>query len=147
MDEDAFWQIIETANSEAAAARIEPAESLCQSLMKLTSTEILAFNRVFARLVDDACRWDLWAAGYIITKGFDRDGFLDFRVGLVALGREVYSAALADPNTLGQLVGIEVDFVGARVLLAAPGAYESVMGEGMPPPCASRSPSRRRAAP
>jgi hypothetical protein len=138
MDEDAFWQIIETANSEAAAARIEPAESLCQSLMKLTSKEVVAFDRVFAKFVDDACRWDLWAAGYIIAKGFDRDGFLDFRAGLVALGRAVYHAALGDPRTLAHVAGIDIDTFDGRVLLAVPTAYKNVTGKPMPPDRASQ---------
>lgn len=132
MDEDAFWKLIEVANAETGPEGFDQAESLCRSLMKISATEILAFSRIFAKLVNDACRWDLWAAGYIVTKGFDRDGFQDFRAGLVGLGRDAYHAALTDPNTLGQLAGVEIDFVGNRVLLAAPAAYKEVTGETMP---------------
>src|SRR5208283_1666613 len=137
MDEDAFWKLIETATSEAAAAGSDQTESLCQKLVKLTSKEFLAFSRTFAKLADDACRWDLWAAAYIITKGFDRDGFLDFRAGLVALGREVYNAALTDPSTLAHVAGIDIDTFDGRVLLAAPAAYKHVTGKRMPPDRAS----------
>jgi hypothetical protein len=137
MDEDAFWTLVEAATCGPPPVGLDEAQSLCESLVKLPSTEIVAFDRVFAKLVDDACRWDLWAAAYIYTKGCDLDGFLGFRAGLVGLRREVYYATLTDPNPLAHVARVEIDFLGGRLLLAAPAAYKHVTGKRMPPDAAS----------
>ena len=46
--------------------------------------------------------WD--AAGIMKEYGCSDDGFIDFRAWLIAQGREVYFAALADPDSLADVV-------------------------------------------
>jgi len=45
-------------------------------------------------------RYDLWAAAYLIGGGCSDDGFIDFRAGLIAQGRDWYQKAAASPDSL-----------------------------------------------
>jgi hypothetical protein len=45
-------------------------------------------------------RYDLWAAAYLIGGGCSDDGFIDFRAGLIAQGRDWYHKAAASPDSL-----------------------------------------------
>jgi Protein of unknown function (DUF4240) len=45
-------------------------------------------------------RYDLWAVAYLIGGGCSDDGFIDFRAGLIAQGREWYQKAAASPDSL-----------------------------------------------
>ncbi|TYB52801.1 DUF4240 domain-containing protein, partial [Nonomuraea sp. PA05] len=49
-----------------------------------------------------AHRADLWGAAYLINGGCSDDGFEYFRCWLVGQGREVYEAALDDPDSLAE---------------------------------------------
>ncbi|MEU1251459.1 DUF4240 domain-containing protein [Micromonospora arida] len=42
--------------------------------------------------------WDVWAAAYLIGGGCSDDSFIDFRAGVIALGREWYERVLASPT-------------------------------------------------
>jgi hypothetical protein len=49
---------------------------------------------------DALYRYDLWAAAYLIGGGCSDDGFIDFRAGLIAQGRDWYHKAAASPDSL-----------------------------------------------
>jgi hypothetical protein len=80
-------------------------------LSELEPKEILSFDRRFQECVRDAFRQDLWAAAYIINGGCSDDGFDYFLGWLIAQGRLVVGAALADPPKAGRRVepGEEVE--------------------------------------
>ncbi|MFI6699745.1 DUF4240 domain-containing protein [Streptomyces sp. NPDC050509] len=44
----------------------------------------------------------MWAAAYLIGGGCSDDSFMDFRAGLIALGRDWYEKAAADPDSLAE---------------------------------------------
>lgn len=60
--------------------------------------------------MDEAYRWDLWAAAYIIGGGCSDDGFMDFRATLISHGREIYEQALEDPESLADLGKMDEDY-------------------------------------
>jgi len=132
MDEKRFWALIEAARAEMTPELSNQAEVLKQKLEALPPDEIVVFDRIFTRLRHEAHRWDLWAAAYIIEGGCSDDGFSDFTAGLIGFGREVYEAAVRDPNTLVRQPARGVDFSNEEMLYAAPQAYEAVTGEEMP---------------
>jgi hypothetical protein len=100
MNRDDFWRQI-----DLAGARDSDLESgLRAQLAKLPITELVSFQEHFDRVFDEAYRWDLWGAAYLIKGGCSDDGFTDFRYGLIAQGRRVFEAAIADPDSI---VGIE----------------------------------------
>ena len=86
---------------------------------------------------DALYRNDLWAAAYLIGGGFSDDGFIDFRAGLIAQGRDWYNKAAAAPDSLADhppVAGVghpragnplfyeEVNYVASR-------AFERVRGD------------------
>jgi Protein of unknown function (DUF4240) len=109
MDETGFWALMEAAKAETAPELSNEPEILQAKLQALPAEDIIAFDRIFTTLFFNAYRWDLWAAAYIIEGG-QHDGFMDFRAGLIGLGREAYYDALNDPNSLALQPKTGVDF-------------------------------------
>ena len=102
MPADKFWQIIE----RAAESDHDPdahEKALRVALHELTLEEIVSFEVAFRRYLNKAYTWDLWGAAYVVHGGCSDDGFEYFRRWLVSRGRDVYEAALADPDSLAQL--------------------------------------------
>ena len=129
MDETAFWALMDASNAEAREQQADQAEILQKKLQTLPAEQIIAFDRIFTTLFFNAYRWDLWAAAYIIGGGCSDDSFMDFRAGLIGLGREAYYDALNDPNSLALQPERGVDFFYEELAYAAPRAYEAVTGE------------------
>lgn len=132
MDESKFWSLVEASFAERTPALSNQPALLQKKLESLAPSEIVAFDGIFRKLHADAYRWDLWAAAYIIEGGCSDDGFIDFRAGLIGLGREVYEAALADPNSLVRQPTRGVDFSNEDMNYAAQKAYETATGEELP---------------
>ena len=95
MNREQFWQIVAHGQEDEA-----PGELVRAALEKLPASEIAAYQQHFDALTDQAYRWDLWGAAYVIEGGCSDDGFTDFRYALISRGREVYEAALQNPDSL-----------------------------------------------
>lgn len=109
------------------------ADSLTKGLGQLAAEEIAGFGVELERLQADSYRQDLWGAAYLINGGASEDGFEYFRGWLVAQGQEVWDAALADADSLADVVdedlGEEFEgFEGEGMLRVAVNAYESMTG-------------------
>src|SRR4051794_17412386 len=128
MDESTFWKIVEDSKAETTPALSNQPAMLQKRLEALPPREILEFAKIFHALREQAYRWDLWAAAYIIEGGCSDDGFMDFRSGLIGLGRDAYFDALRDPNTLARQPTTGVDFSQERLAYAARRAYQAVTG-------------------
>jgi hypothetical protein len=107
MEQTLFWQIIDAARQQADGDVDEHLAELQEELGKLPEAEIIAFDRIFTAYWARAYLWDLWAAAYIIGGGCSDDGFMDFRGWLIAQGEKVYEAALANPETLAEVVPVD----------------------------------------
>ncbi|MGV9708751.1 DUF4240 domain-containing protein [Streptomyces sp. NPDC003483] len=104
MDTEAFWGVLDVAKD-----RDEPLDvALTAHLATRPADEILAFEDRFARLRDTVCRWDVWAAAYLIGGGCSDDRFSDFTAGLVALGREWYDRTAACADALADHPAVRV---------------------------------------
>src|SRR5262245_43584872 len=102
MAADKFWQIIE----RAAKADHDPdahMEALRSELRELSFDEIISFEVAFRRYLNEAYTWDLCGAACVVHGGCTDDGFEYFRRWLVSRGRQVYEAALADPDNLAEM--------------------------------------------
>lgn len=76
-------------------------ELLTSMLSTAPRKEILDFYEHLTELCVAAYRGDLWSMAALIFEGFcSDDSFLYFRLWLVAQGKTVYEAALADPDSL-----------------------------------------------
>jgi hypothetical protein len=133
MQENIFWELIESSKAESTPGMSDQPAILQAKLEAMTAEEIVGFDRIFQRLFTDAYTWDLWAAGYLIEGGCSDDGFMDFRGGLIGLGRQVYQDAVKDPQTLVSQPRRGVDFSNEDMLYVARKAYKVVTsGAEMP---------------
>lgn len=101
MDINGFWDVIESVRVDSSRTDgKEFAEALVDRLVTLPQEEILAWQERFDDVHQAVYRWDVWAAAYLIGGGCSDDSFMDFRAGLIALGREWYERAAAAPDSL-----------------------------------------------
>ncbi|WP_406083626.1 DUF4240 domain-containing protein [Micromonospora zamorensis] len=104
MDVDEFWAVVESAGAGLDGRTGDDGEAIAAALvtrLAATSPErILEFQELFDQLHDALYRWDVWAAAYLIGGGCSDDSFIDFRAGVIALGREWYERVLASPDGL-----------------------------------------------
>jgi Protein of unknown function (DUF4240) len=103
MDEKPFWDIVR----KGCPRDVEPEdwdEPLVEVLTELPPEEIVAFDRMLDDKADAAYSNDLWGAAYLINGGASEDGFYYFRLWLIGMGKKVYEAALAGPDSLADVV-------------------------------------------
>ncbi|MEU1682311.1 DUF4240 domain-containing protein [Micromonospora zamorensis] len=104
MDVDELWAVVESARAGLDGRTGDDGEAVAAALvtrLAATSSErILEFQELFDQLHDALYRWDVWAAAYLIGGGCSDDSFIDFRAGVIALGREWYERVLASPDGL-----------------------------------------------
>ncbi|GAA4590086.1 hypothetical protein GCM10023194_46050 [Planotetraspora phitsanulokensis] len=110
VDIDAWWTLIErarTAVADRADDRNLPDDplpsALTDLLAELDAAEIIEFALLEIQVTDSAYLRPLWNAAYLIEGGCGDDGFMDFRDGLVLQGRETFTRAVADPDSLAGL--------------------------------------------
>ncbi|WP_063794548.1 DUF4240 domain-containing protein [Kitasatospora sp. MBT63] len=110
MESDDWWALIERARALAgdrAPDRDPPDDPLPAALVEvlagLAPAEIVDFRVRADGVAGSAYRRPLWNAAYLIEGGCGDDGFMDFRDGLILLGRETFTRAVADPDSLAAL--------------------------------------------
>jgi hypothetical protein len=131
MDLDGLWSLVREART-APGGPSEHATELERLLRAKSPSEIEDFARIQGELMRDSYRWDLWGAAYVINQGCSDDGFDYFRGWLLVQGRDVWDAALRDPETLAEIpMGGDVQCEDA--LYVASKAYEESTGTTLPP--------------
>ncbi|CAO0826835.1 hypothetical protein SMICM17S_08698 [Streptomyces microflavus] len=120
--------------------------ALTDVLAALEPAEIIDFAVTAYEVTASAYRWPLWNAAYLIEGGCGDDGFMDFRDGLVLLGREAFTRAVAGPDSLAGLpVVVRMEPRGERLdrLRVAGRAGEGGVRACRARPTASTRPWRR----
>src|SRR4051794_32757343 len=100
MDEQQFWKIVEAGGKTGLDEQERKLAAVRKELMKLKPEEVREFAQIYHRKLADSYTWDLWGAASLIIGGGSDDGFQYFRDWLISRGRQVYEAAVADPDTL-----------------------------------------------
>src|SRR5437764_10803043 len=101
MDPERFWELITLLGGPYEDRDMDV---LLPALSCLSPEDILAFKQRFEYYVEQAYRMNLWGAAYTINGGSSDDGFYYFRCWLVTAGRETYEAALANADSLADVV-------------------------------------------
>jgi len=109
MNQDDFWCIVSEACRSDPRRQSDWDSRLQAELKKLEPDEIIEWNHIFDRLAARAYTVDLWAAAYLINGGASDDGFYYFRCWLICMGRDIYEAAVANPDTLADVVTRAID--------------------------------------
>ncbi|WP_325213479.1 DUF4240 domain-containing protein [Oscillibacter sp.] len=97
VNKDTFWTLIDQAKEHPGG----PSEWLIERLMDLGPENAKRFDDIACAYSGLAYQYGLWTAASVIERGgCTDDGFIDFRGWLVAQGKDVYMAALKDPDSL-----------------------------------------------
>jgi hypothetical protein len=98
MNEATFWTTIEKASKLGKRSEDETCEALFEALTKLKAKDIAAFDQIMHQQLEKAYSWKLWGAAYVLQGGCGDDGFLHFRLWLIAQGKATFEATLANPD-------------------------------------------------
>lgn len=105
--ETCLWALIERVNAIAKGDLGASIKAFRAELAALDDQTLLVVHTAFASAMSRAYDNRLWDAAHVIHGGCGDDAFWDFRAGLVAMGREVFTAALRDPDSLAAIDDIE----------------------------------------
>jgi hypothetical protein len=130
VDEATFWRMIEEGRDETGGDCEGMMEGIQNRLFERPVEEILAFDAILHTMLGRAYRTDLWGAAYLINGGASDDGFTYFRGWLVAQGREVFEAALANPDSLADIA--EENSECESMIGIDWGTYEELTGKSAP---------------
>jgi hypothetical protein len=139
MTEEMFWKLIEQSRSNECEVL---AENLTNYLQELETSEIIEFERIFQKLMNDAYRWDLWAISYIVNGGSSDDGFEYFRAWLISRGESFYQASLKNAEAAAD--GVKPGDVAEceDILYVTSMVYKSLTGDEIPyPPLNTKEPA------
>ncbi len=130
MNNDQFWEIIQSACQSDRRRTEEWSSRLTELLAKLEAEEILEWDNIFEQFVAAAYTVDLIAACCFLNAGAGDDGFYYFRCWLVGMGQDIYSAAITDADSLVEVAlplseGIDAE---AEIYGAARQAWMEVTG-------------------
>lgn len=105
INKESFWDLIHKAKNACGQDMDAMLAYLKDRLVSMGPTQAQNFHDIIHVYEDLADKFGLWdAAGIMKEYGCSDDGFIDFRAWLIAQGREVYFAALADPDSLADVV-------------------------------------------
>ncbi len=97
INKDTFWTLI----AQAKEHRGGPNEWLMEQLVGMGPEQARNFDDIASAYMALADQYGLWSAASVMDRnGCSDDGFIDFRAWLIGQGREVYMAALKDPDSL-----------------------------------------------
>jgi hypothetical protein len=126
-DDKRFWDILAAGCSDPE----QPDEwlpGLVGVLIKLDLDDLVRFAHWFNDLTSQAYSNDLWGAAYVINGGCSDDGFFYFRCWLIGRGKEVYDAALANPDNLADFVSPDEEYE-AEIYAAGRQAWQEKGGD------------------
>jgi hypothetical protein len=102
VNKDEFWKMIDA--SIDATRDMYQEERLHSILSEYEREEIADFERHFEHLRAISDRGDIWAAAMSLNGGYCSDnGFLYFRSWLISRGKDVFLAAVNNPNSLANV--------------------------------------------
>lgn len=140
MDRDAFWNIIDAValtpvqQLPADNHYAQFTDAIKASLQEFTPRQLEEFQDHLQIVVGDAYTSEMYGAHNLVNGGGSLDGFYYFRAWLVTQGKQVYDAALNDPDSLADvcaLEGVVADYECEDVLMVARHLYNSKTGQDM----------------
>ena len=99
MTEDEMWALFDTAKTKGKDIE-EQMEWLVTALSRKSAADIIRFEDVFSHALNRSYTSHLWAAAYVVLGGCSDDAFDDFRAWLLYQGKDVYEAAIKQPETI-----------------------------------------------
>lgn len=135
MDEQGYWELVATAREQSAVEDVaDIAEHFMAELETRSPEEIIAADLAYRELSLKAHTLGMWGAAALINSGCAEDAFDNFRGWLIAQGREVFEAAVANPDSLADVVVAQDqgETFSEDMLTSAWSAYLRKTGEELP---------------
>jgi hypothetical protein len=133
VDATTFWKIIAAGGKAVQDDPDAQLEAIGEKLSDCSPEEIVSFQTMLEERLVQAYTVDLWGAAYLMNGGCSDDGFLYFRLWLVARGQKVYEAAVANPDSLARIADPENDDLELELLISlAAEVYEETTGDEIP---------------
>jgi hypothetical protein len=129
MDENTFWNMIEQAKADSGGDAERQVDLLIDRLAKQSADDIIEYDMLFKQFSAEAYQWELWGAAHILNHGSYYDDFAYFRAWLVAQGRDVFRKALANPESLADVVTGQTKTLLKRMNEVSNQAYKRVTGD------------------
>jgi hypothetical protein len=107
MNTDMFWELIERAKQEANGSIEKQTAILIDILSSFELKDIIEFWDLYVQKQNEAYHNLLWDACEFITCGGGEQNFLDFRAWLIAQGKDVFTKALDNPDSLHEILDSE----------------------------------------
>jgi len=105
MQEDRFWELVGKLRIGAQNRIPRMKRLLARALAQMTDGEVAGFADRWREVNDRADCWPLWEAVVVAFGGCSDDGFMDVHAWLICQGRFVYTAVIAEPDSLLEYVG------------------------------------------
>ena len=134
INKDTFWMLIDQGREQCGQDVHALAQWLEDRLMELGPEQALNFDYIAHAYRAAAYKYGLWNAASIMCDGCTDDGFTDFRGWLIAQGRDVYMAALKDPDSLAD-VPTNRDCCCETLCYVGSYAYEELTGRDINQDC------------
>jgi len=103
VNKDTFWPLIQEARHLWGEDLDGSAQWLESQLLMMGPEQARNFDNIVHGYLDLSYKYGLWTAASVMLDGCSDDGFMDFRGWLIAQGRDVYLAALKDPDSLADV--------------------------------------------
>lgn len=103
MNAQTFWSLIDK-SIVAPVDQDAQLHAFYEALDQLDVETIEGFERAFQNELKRSFTWDLWGAAYVIHGGASDDGFEYFQRWLIAQGRDVFEAAVKNPDDLAGII-------------------------------------------
>lgn len=132
MNEDEFWRIIDESAAANPVASDEQFAWLEQRLQTYSTEDIVAFENILNRMKARAYTFPLLMANFILQSYVSDDAFEDFRLWLIANGRQRFEAAMADPEMIADFCDAEgpvEEITGEGLLYVAEAAFQEAGGD------------------
>lgn len=103
VNKDTFWTLIHEAKRLWGQDLDGSAQWLEDQLLMMGPEQARNFDNIMRGYSSLAYKYGLWTAASVMLDGCSDDGFNYFRNWLIAQGRDVYLAALKDPDSLADV--------------------------------------------
>ncbi len=107
MDEINFWSIIESSGAPDKCTPDEQCESIVADLALLPKEDLIEFENIRHRLLNQAYSWPMLKACFIVVSYVSDDVFEDFRHWVILNGKERFFKTLANPNCMVDYIQVE----------------------------------------
>lgn len=103
INKDTFWTLIAQAKARCGQDTDASAKWVEGELLRMGPEQAQNFDLIMHGYSALAYKYGLWTAASVMLGGCSDDGFMDFRNWLIAQGKDVYLAALKNPDSLADI--------------------------------------------